>query len=82
MAERFAAINGEIALLFPWMNKHKPTPHRCDSCFKRFAAFVHLAFSMILMRRLLQFMRRVLENGTYNRGTVDVLCQLCLTLLP
>jgi hypothetical protein len=39
------------------MNKYKRTLTRWDRCHERFTAFVHLAFSMILMRRLLLFMK-------------------------
>lgn len=44
----------KIERLFAWMNKYKRTLTRWDRCHERFTAFVHLAFSMILMRRLLQ----------------------------
>ena len=47
----------KIERLFAWMNKYKRTLTRWDRCHERFTAFVHLAFSMILMRRLLLFMK-------------------------
>lgn len=47
----------KIERLFAWMNKYKRTLTRWDRCHERFTAFVHLAFSMILMRRLLRFMK-------------------------
>lgn len=39
----------KIERLFAWM-KYKRTLTRWDRCHERFTAFVHLAFSMILMR--------------------------------
>jgi len=47
----------KIERLFAWMNKYKRTLIRWDHCHERFTAFVHLAFSMILARRLMQFMK-------------------------
>ena len=47
----------KIERLFAWLNKYKRVITRWDRCHERFTAFVHLAFSMILMRKLLRFMK-------------------------
>jgi hypothetical protein len=38
--------------LFAWLNKYKRVITRWDRCHEHCTAFVHLAFSMILMRRV------------------------------
>ncbi len=43
----------KIEKLFAWMNKFKRVMTCWDRCAERFTAFVHLAFSMILLRRYL-----------------------------
>ena len=47
----------KIERLFAWLNKYKRILTRWDRCHERFTAFVHLAFSMILMRKLTRFMK-------------------------
>ena len=47
----------KIERLFAWLNKFKRVITRWDRCHERFTAFVHLAFSMILLRRVLAFMK-------------------------
>jgi transposase len=47
----------KIERLFAWLNKYKRVLTRWDRCHKRFTAFVHLALSMILMRRVQAFMK-------------------------
>jgi transposase len=47
----------KIERLFAWLNAFKRVITRWDRCHERFTAFVHLAFSMILLRRLLAFMK-------------------------
>jgi transposase len=47
----------KIERLFAWLNKYKRVITRWDRCHERFTAFVHLAFSMILMRNLFRFMK-------------------------
>ena len=39
---------------FAWLNAFKQTMARWDRCHERFAAFVHLAFSIILLRRIVR----------------------------
>ncbi len=41
-----------IERLFAWLNKFKRTMVRWDHCYERFTAFVYLACSMILIRKL------------------------------
>ena len=43
----------KIERLFAWLNKFKRVMTRWDRCAERYTAFVHLAFSMILLRRYL-----------------------------
>ncbi len=43
----------KIERLFAWLNKFKRVLTRWDYCAERYTAFVHLAFSMILLRRYL-----------------------------
>jgi transposase len=43
----------KIERLFAWLNKFKRVITRWDRCAERYTAFVHLAFSMILLRRCL-----------------------------
>jgi transposase len=40
----------KIERLFAWLNKFKRVLTRWDRCADRYTGFVHLAFSMILMR--------------------------------
>lgn len=47
----------KIERLFAWMNKYKRTLIRWNRCHERFTAFVHLAFSMILLHRPLGLMK-------------------------
>lgn len=47
----------KIERLFAWLNKYKRVITRWDRCHERFTAFVHLAFSLILLRRVLAFMK-------------------------
>jgi len=47
----------KIERLFAWLNKFKRVITRWDRCHERFTAFVHLAFSMILLRRIRVFMK-------------------------
>lgn len=47
----------KIERLFAWLNAFKRVITRWDRCHERFTAFVHLAFSMILLRRVLTFMK-------------------------
>ena len=47
----------KIERLFAWLNKYKRVITRWDRCHERFTAFVHLAFSMILLRRVQAFMK-------------------------
>jgi transposase len=47
----------KIERLFAWLNKYKRVITRWDRCHERFTAFVHLALSMILMRRVQAFMK-------------------------
>ena len=42
----------KIERLFAWLNAFKRTMVRWDRCHERFTAFVYLAFSMILLRRV------------------------------
>lgn len=44
----------KIERLFAWLNKFKKAISRWDWCCERFTAFVHLAFSMILLRRVIK----------------------------
>jgi len=44
----------KIERLFAWLNAFKRTMTRWDRCHERFTAFVHLACSMILIRRLIR----------------------------
>lgn len=41
-----------IERTFAWLNKFKRVITRWDRCIERYTAFVHLAFAMILLRRL------------------------------
>ncbi len=43
----------KIERLFAWLNKFKRVLTRWDRCVDHYTAFVHLAFSMILLRRYL-----------------------------
>ncbi|MDR2695832.1 MAG: transposase [Deltaproteobacteria bacterium] len=43
----------KIGRLFAWLNEFKRTLVRRDRCHECFTAFVHLAFAMILMRKIL-----------------------------
>jgi transposase len=43
----------KIERLFAWLNKFKRVLTRWDRCSERYTGFVHLAFSMILLRRYL-----------------------------
>lgn len=43
----------KIERLFAWLNKFKRVLTRWDYCAERYTAFVHLAFSIILLRRYL-----------------------------
>lgn len=47
----------KIERLFAWLNKYKRVITRWDRCHERFTAFVHLALSMILLRRVQAFMK-------------------------
>lgn len=47
----------KIKRLFAWLNKFKRVITRWDRCHERFTAFVHLACSMILLRRVQAFMK-------------------------
>lgn len=47
----------KIERLFAWLNKYKRVITRWDRCHERFAAFVHLALSLILLRRVQAFMK-------------------------
>ena len=42
----------KIERLFAWLNKYKRVITRWDRCHERYTAFVHLAFAMILLRRI------------------------------
>lgn len=42
----------KIERVFAWLNKFKRVLTRWDRCAERYTGFVHLAFSMILLRRL------------------------------
>jgi transposase len=42
----------KIERTFAWLNKFKRVITRWDRCIERYTAFVHLAFSMIVLRRL------------------------------
>ena len=44
----------KIERLFAWLNKFKKAITRWDWCCERYTAFVHLAFSMILLRRIIK----------------------------
>lgn len=44
----------KIERLFAWLNAFKRVMARWDRFHERFTAFVHLAFSMILLRRLIR----------------------------
>ena len=44
----------KIERLFAWLNAFKRTMARWDRCHERFTAFVHLAFSMVLLRRVIR----------------------------
>jgi transposase len=46
----------KIARLLAWLNKYKRVLTRWDRWHERYTAFVHLAFSMILLRRVRAFM--------------------------
>ncbi len=43
----------KVERLFAWLNKFKRVLTRWDRCADRYTGFVHLAFSMILLRRYL-----------------------------
>jgi transposase len=43
----------KIERLFAWLNAFKRVLTRWDRCADRYTGFVHLAFSMILLRRYL-----------------------------
>ena len=43
----------KIERLFAWLNAFKRTMTRWDRFHERFTAFVHLAFSMILLRKII-----------------------------
>jgi transposase len=43
----------KIERTFAWLNKFKRVITRWDRCIERYTAFVHLALSMILLRRYL-----------------------------
>ncbi len=47
----------KVERFFAWLNKYKRVITRWDRCFLTFTAFVHLACAMILLRRLLVFMK-------------------------
>ena len=47
----------KVERLFAWLNAFKRVITRWDRCHERFTAFVHLAFSMILLRRVQAFMK-------------------------
>jgi transposase len=47
----------KIERLFAWLNAYKRILTRWDRCHERFTAFVHLSFSIILMRKLFRFMK-------------------------
>jgi len=55
--ERLTDEQWAILLPLAWMNKYKRTLIRWDRCHERFTAFVQLAFSMIIMCRLMRFMK-------------------------
>ncbi|MBK4739240.1 transposase [Noviherbaspirillum sp. DKR-6] len=42
----------KIERTFAWFNKFKRVITRWDRCIERYTVFVHLAFAMILLRRL------------------------------
>ena len=44
----------KIERLFAWLNAFKRTMSRCDRFHENFTAFVHLAFAMILLRRVVK----------------------------
>lgn len=44
----------KIERLFAWLNSFKRTMARWDRLYEHFTAFVHLAFSMILLRRVIR----------------------------
>ncbi|MDR2744872.1 MAG: hypothetical protein LBB66_06745 [Desulfovibrio sp.] len=44
----------KIERFFAWLNAFKRAMTRWDRFHERFTAFVHLAFSMILLRRLIR----------------------------
>ena len=44
----------KIERLFAWLNKFKKAITRWERCVERFTALVHLAFSMILLRRVIK----------------------------
>ncbi len=44
----------KIERLFAWLNKFKKAITRWDWYYERFTGFVHLAFSMILLRRVVK----------------------------
>ena len=44
----------KIERLFAWLNTFKRTMARWDRFHQHFTAFVHLAFSMILLRRVIK----------------------------
>ena len=47
----------KVERFFAWLNKYKRVITRWDRCFLTFTAFVHLACAMILLRRVLVFMK-------------------------
>ena len=47
----------KVERFFAWLNKYKRVFTRWDRCFQTFTAFDHLACAMILLRRLLVFMK-------------------------
>ena len=44
----------KIERLFAWLNAFKRTVVRWDRCHERFTAFIYLAFSMILLKRVIK----------------------------
>jgi transposase len=46
----------KVERLFAWLNKYKRVITRWDRCAERFTGFVHLALSMILLRRIQQYL--------------------------
>jgi transposase len=46
----------QVERVFAWLNTYTRVMTRWDRCAERFTGFVHLALSMILLRRVQQYL--------------------------